>query len=155
MKPYLVLGGVLFVLAFAIGVFVQQPAPPDALPTLALNLQQPCDLRQAACEASNSTGQRVRFRINPNTIPVMQELHVEVATEGVTNIRSARVTVEGVNMFMGYQLVDLQAIAGSLLSGKLILPICTQEKMQWKALLEINTDTTRLLASFPFESAKD
>ncbi len=53
-------------------------------------------------------------------------------------------------MFMGYQYADLQAASAGHFSGKLILPVCTLEKMQWLATLEALTPDANVQAKIPF-----
>jgi hypothetical protein len=117
-----------------------------------LEVQTPCDLHSAPCVARDPVGHSIRFSLAPATIPVMEELTVHAELQGFKQLASARVTVEGVNMYMGYQFADLQKQDASNLSGKLILPVCTLDKMQWKAHLEANTDIGKVVADFPFET---
>lgn len=159
MKRYALIGAGAFLLA-VIGkhFLLESAAPPvdtEALPQQQLTLQEPCDLRQAPCIASDASGRSIRFSIAPNTIPLMKDLLVTVETTGMTNIQTARVTVEGVNMYMGFQYANLQPAGSDKLAGKLVLPVCSMEKMQWKANLEISTDTVRLLAVFPFATMRE
>lgn len=122
------------------------------LPIVELSLQLPCDLHQAPCIASDAQGRSLRVSINPNSIPLMEELLVQVETSGLPEVRSLRLTVEGVNMFMGYQYADLHAISPGRFQGKLILPVCTLEKMQWLAMLEALTPSLKVAAKIPFET---
>lgn len=161
MKQYFLIGLAGFVLA-VIGKYflLNSSSVPDndksaQLPQIELSLQEPCQLREAACIARDNAGHSVRFSISPNTIPLMQDLQVTAETSGLQTVHSARLTVEGVNMFMGYQYADMQSDSTGKLNGKLILPVCTMEKMQWKADLEINIGTAILTASFPFETVRN
>lgn len=159
MKQYVLIGIAGFVLAVIGKHFLldspHAPATDDEakLPQVQLRLQEPCNLHEAACIASNGQGRSVTFSISPQAIPLMKDLQVSAEVSGVENIRSARVTVEGVNMFMGYQYVDMQPESSGKLNGKLILPVCSMEKMQWKATLELVTDTEKIIAAYPFDTA--
>jgi hypothetical protein len=153
MKVYLLIGVVVFALTVAGKVLwdSRSNSAPD-VPVMALTLQTPCDLQQAPCVASDSQGRSIRFSINPPNIPLMQELTVEADTTGLPDAASIRLTVEGVNMFMGYQYADLQAAGAGHFHGKLILPVCTLEKMQWRATLEALTPTATVQATIPFNT---
>ncbi len=151
MKQYLFVGAVVFGLTVAGKLWLGQSSPADAA-VMPLTLQTPCDLHQAPCVASDAAGRSIRFSINPTSIPLMQELVVQAETSGLPDVSSIRLTVEGVNMFMGYQYADLQATAEGHFSGKLILPVCTLEKMQWLATLEALTPTAKVQAKIPFET---
>ncbi len=150
MKPYVFIGFLVFLLAVVGKHFLLNQ--PTSLATLAL--QTPCNLRQAPCVASDTAGHSIRFSISPTSIPLMQELTLKAETSGWGKVHSARLTVAGVNMFMGYQYADLTAGADGVLQGKLVLPVCTLETMQWQATLLAQTDTGQVSAAFPFETAR-
>ena len=153
MKQYLFVGAVVFGLTVAGKLWLGQSSPADAaLPVMPLTLQTPCDLHQAPCVANDAAGRSISFSINPASIPLMQELVVQAETSGLSDVSSIRLMVEGVNMFMGYQYADLQATAVGHFSGKLILPVCTLEKMQWLATLEALTPAAKVQAKIPFET---
>jgi hypothetical protein len=153
MKTYLLIGVLVFSLTVAGKMLWDKHASPtDDLPVMALTLQTPCDLHQAPCVASDAQGHSVHFSINPPSIPLMEKLAVQVETSGLPEVRSIRLTVEGVNMFMGYQYADLQAAAAGQFSGQLILPVCTLEAMQWLATLDVMTPLVQLQAKIPFET---
>ncbi len=155
MKAYLLLGVVVFAVTVAGKVLWESRSTLPAVPVAALTLQTPCDLQQAPCVASDSQGRSIRFSINPPTIPLMQELTVQVETTGLPDVTSMRLTVVGVNMFMGYQYADLQPIGTGHFQGKLILPICTLEKMQWLATLDTLTPTAQVQATLPFSTVSN
>jgi hypothetical protein len=125
---------------------------PTVPPASVLEVQKPCDLHLAPCVAQDAAGHSIRFSLAPAAIPVMEELTVHAELQGFQQLASARVTVEGVNMYMGYQFADLQQQDALNLYGKLILPVCTLEEMQWKARFEANTDIGKVVADFPFET---
>lgn len=160
MKQYILIGIAAFAVAVIGKYFLLSSDSAPAtdtnaqLPALQLSLQEPCNLHEAACIAGDGAGHSIRFSISPNTIPLMQDLQVSAETTGLETIHAARLTVEGVNMFMGYQYADMQADGTGKLNGKLILPVCSMEKMQWKASLEVSAGNKRLLANFPFETVR-
>lgn len=152
MKLYLLVAVVVFGLTVAGKLWLSGHSPADALPAIELTVQSPCDLHQAPCTASDAAGRSIRFSINPASIPLMEELNVQADTSGLPDVSSIRLTVEGVNMFMGYQYADLQTVTAGRFSGKLILPVCTLEKMQWLATLEALTPDAKVQAKIPFET---
>lgn len=158
MKQYVLIGVGIFALALAGKHFLLSPASvPDAEPAATLlPLQEPCNLHQAPCVARDAAGHFLRFSIIPDTIPLMQDLTVSVETAGFNGIQSARLTVEGVNMFMGYQYADLRPVdAATALSGKLVLPVCSMETMQWNASLLLTLQNgARYQADFPFSTSR-
>ncbi|MDD5393541.1 MAG: hypothetical protein PHE17_11035 [Thiothrix sp.] len=120
-----------------------------------LTLQQPCDLHAAPCLARDAAGHAIRFSLSPATLPVMQELTANAELQGLGGVTSARLTVEGANMYMGYQYAELKAAEpANELRGKFILPVCSTEKMQWKATVSINSPTNSFSAVFPFETIR-
>ena len=161
MKGYILIGLAGFVLAMIGKYFlldVSSPPPTDSsahLPKLELTLQEPCLLHEMPCIASDTAGHSVSFRISPNNILLMKELQVSAETSGIANIRSALLTVEGVNMFMGYQYADMWPDSTGKLNGKLTLPVCSMEKMQWKATLELVTDSVVISSSYPFDTVRN
>lgn len=161
MKGYILIGLAGFLLAVIGKYFLPDfvsPPPVDSsanLPRLELTLQEPCLLREMPCTASDTAGHFVSFSLSPKNIPLMKELQVSAETSGIANIRSALLTVEGVNMFMGYQYADMRPDNTGKLNGKLTLPVCSMEKMQWKATLELVTDSVVISSSYPFETIRN
>lgn len=125
------------------------PTPPTPL-----RLHTPCDLNQSPCVASDTTGRSVRLQFTPAPIPLLQEIQVSVLPQGFSALQQAQLRVEGVNMFMGYQYSSLTADAAGQLHGKLMLPICSLQQMQWLARLEFDTATDRFVAEFPFNTTR-
>ena len=148
MKLRVYIGSFLAALVIAAGSFWAYSQPVVAVESL--TLQQPCDLHQAACEAHDNQGRSVQLRFTPNTLPLMQPLTATVAVHGVSNVRSLQLSVEGVNMYMGFQSVTLQNKNATDWQGELILPVCTQATMQWQASLLLDTPTGKIQALFPF-----
>lgn len=117
-----------------------------------LSLQVPCDLRKAACTASDSAGHSVQFSITPTTIPLMQELTLRVQVQQLPAVQTIGVKIDGLNMYMGYQYAKLEAVDQHHYQGKLILPVCTEAHMQWQASVLINTPEQTYRAAFPFDT---
>lgn len=152
MKTFVLLVGFLVLGALA-GVYLlpllTSPAPP-----IPLTLHTPCDLNQSPCVASDTLGRSVRLQFTPTPIPLLQEVQVSVLPQGFDTLQRAQLRVEGVNMFMGYQDSILSEDATGQLHGKLMLPICSLQQMQWLARLELDTATGRFVAEFPFNTVR-
>lgn len=116
-------------------------------------LQEPCVLQQEPCTATaDDNSGSITFSITPNSIPLLKELTITVTTTGIANVSHAKVIVEGVNMFMGYQKAELQRINDNTLQGHLTLPICSNTHMEWQASLNLTTSAHEITAVFPFET---
>lgn len=143
---FLVLGG--------LAGFYLLPLLTNPVPLTPLTLQTPCDLNQSPCIARDTTGRSVRLQFTPTPIPLLQDVQVAVLPQGFSALTQAQLRVEGVNMFMGYQYSTLTADAAGQLHGKLMLPICSLQQMQWLARLEFDTATERFVAEFPFNTTR-
>lgn len=145
-----------FLLGFGVMyVWTQQPTVSSSdshLPQVHLTGSAACKLGPQVCKASNAQQQVISLQLSPAEIPLMTDLQVDVTTQGISDIQQAKMVVEGVNMYMGYQRVDLNVIAQGKLEGTLVLPICSQSHMQWKAVLSIRTNTSEYITEFPFET---
>ena len=150
MKLWVFIAGFVVALAAALGYFLIKKSPEDVSVVHHLTLQQPCDLHLAPCVAADNAGRSVRFQFTPADIPLMKELTVQVDIDGIPAYQAAQVIVEGTNMFMGYQRAELRTDTASSLTGTLVLPVCTLEKMAWQATLDIETPTGKVQAIFPF-----
>ena len=142
MKLWVFIAGFVVALVAALGYFLIKSVPEDvSVVHHHLTLQQPCDLHLAPCVAADNAGRSVRFQFTPADIPLMKELTVQVDIDGIPAYQAAQVIVEGTNMFMGYQRAELRTDIASSLTGTLVLPVCTLEKMAWQATLDIETPT--------------
>jgi hypothetical protein len=153
MKPVVLLGILAFFLGLGSMLIVFSLKNNQEITVL--QLQQPCDLHVAACVAEDTAGHSIRFSLSPPTIPLMQALTATAELQGLGNVTSAQLTVEGVNMYMGYQYAELKASASTqALQGKFTLPVCSNEKMAWKATLTLNSPVNSVRAEFPFETIR-
>lgn len=113
-----------------------------------------CDLKKAACSAVGDQEREVHFSLSPATIPLMQELTTSVQVRHFSPIQAIQVSVEGINMYMGYQNANLSAVTTEQWQGKFILPICSTETMYWQATVSIYTSDTIFQAKFPFMTTR-
>lgn len=148
MKLAVFTGVFLSSLGLAIGYFLFSASVPS--PDVSVfHLQEPCNLRVSPCVARDSIGRSIQFQLSPKTLPLMQALTAEVSLQGIEDVQSARVVVEGVNMFMGFQHTELLP-QGQTLTGQLVLPVCSMERMEWAATVELVSARETFRAVFPF-----
>lgn len=141
----------IFVLALLVAAGAFLFLTPAQSTAQVLALDGTCDLHVADCHAGNQTGGKlVTFALLPRQIPLMKEVLVQTRLQGFRKVSKAQVVVEGMNMFMGYQFTPLQQGADGLWQGKLVLPVCTLEVMEWQARVELSTSEGLYQASFPF-----
>lgn len=121
-----------------------------------LTVQENCQLDQAPCEATGSGQRRVTINVAPQPLPLMKPIETSVTLYGFEDVISARFQVEGVNMFMGYQhaLLTPRDHSPHALSGSFMLPVCSNEVMQWRGTLSIQTRADLFQAHFPFTTTQ-
>ena len=108
-----------------------------------------CDLRQGPCTASLPEGGKVRFGIEPRSIPVLQPLALSVHIEGI-GVRGVGVDFSGTDMNMGYNRVQLEAADSGDWQGQVTLPICVRNRMGWEAKVLFSTDLGLMAVPFRF-----
>jgi hypothetical protein len=150
MKWAIYVAAFLIALVVAAGGFWYWQTQPQTV--LELQVQTPCDLRQAACIARDASGNSIQFSINPTTIPLMQELTLSVQVQQLPAVQTIGVKIDGLNMYMGYQYAKLAAVDQHTYRGKLILPVCTEAHMQWQASVMITSSEHTYRAAFPFDT---
>ena len=91
-----------------------------------------CNLQQGSCQVEFH-GSLWEFQINPRNFDVLQPLQISLKklSDSPVNLESVKVQFEGINMDMGYNLVKLQPVSGSLFESTAMLPDCTAETMYW------------------------
>ena len=112
-------------------------------------LERPCDLRQSDCEVRFQAGGRVRFAIEPRSIPLVTPLALRVELTGF-DAESVEVNFAGVDMNMGFNRVRLEAQGGGRFGGQGTLPVCVRDRMEWEARVLIATPDGILAAPFRF-----
>lgn len=137
----------------AILVIVQSVWPVLYPPVSSVALLDPrCDLRAGPCESRFGGGGRVRFGIEPRTLPVAAPLRLEVELSGLT-AEAVEVDFVGVEMYMGFNRVTLEPLGEGRYAGHGMIPVCTSERMTWEARVLVHTRDGLLAAPFRFESA--
>lgn len=153
-------------LAFVVGVVAFSFIAFDsAAPTAnLLEVQGDCDLSRSPCTAKDQAGHAFYISLSPRPVPLLKEVSIAVLVKGLENIRTAQLSIEGLNMYMGVQIIPLTLQDGHpsesshpsnktsqhKLTGVLQLPICTSRKMDWQATLVVQTSTQKYTAAYPF-----
>ena len=109
-----------------------------------------CDLHQGSCRAEFE-GQSLTLKISPSPIPVARPLGVEVVLEGI-NPSSVQMDISGINMYMGYNRVNLTSTKPDHWVGTSMLAFCTAETMQWQITLMLEQNGQQIQIPFPLET---
>lgn len=110
-----------------------------------------CDLHAGPCRQVVAGG-RVSLAIVPNAIPLMQPLKLQVQTEGLA-VRGVVVEIRGLNMDMGLNRTQLAPAGADRWDGETILPICSQNRMNWEAAVRLDGER-RFEVPFLFDTAR-
>lgn len=94
-----------------------------------------CDLHQQTCHAQYANAS-ASLTLNPQPIPIAKPLQVEVTLQNITTDK-LKLDISGINMYMGYNRVVLQADANNpnQFKGQTMLAFCTNEVMYWQLTL--------------------
>ena len=110
-----------------------------------------CDLHQGACRAAVAAGDAaITLRIAPLSIPLLDELQLDVRLEGIA-ARRVEVQFRGIDVDMGLLRYPLQAAGRDVFQGPAWLSVCSQRRMTWEAL--VVADGGRYTAPFRFDTA--
>lgn len=122
-------------------------------PAWKMNAQ--CDLNTEQC-SSQHEGQQVSISLSPNTpVAIAKKLAVEVKLENIS-AQLVKLDISGINMYMGYNQVQLEKISEGLYRGKTMLAFCTESKMEWKVMvLLINKDGITTEVPFSLTTIQD
>lgn len=95
-----------------------------------------CDLSAGPCTRPVGDGS-VTFAIEPRDIPLMRPLQLTVTTTDLP-VSAARVDIRGLNMDMGLNRTVLEQDDAGRWHGETILPVCSQRRMQWEAVVRLD-----------------
>ncbi|MEA3405868.1 MAG: hypothetical protein U9R28_09050 [Pseudomonadota bacterium] len=95
-----------------------------------------CDLHQQACESKMGEARAV-LKISPHPIPIAKPLGIEL---DLHNLQAEKVELDisGVNMYMGYNRVNLMSTKPGHYVGTSMLAFCTNLKMEWQITLLVH-----------------
>jgi len=149
---------IIAVLVLAIFLAVSYKLKDILKPNVAVTvaLDESCDLRAGMCTSELPSGGKVSLSINPNDIPILRPLALQVKIEGV-EASNVEVDFIGIGMEMGYNRSKLEAgqeANKTQFTGKAILPVCVRSKMDWEARVLLETDEGLVMVPFRFFTNK-
>ncbi len=98
-----------------------------------------CDLHIKQCSTTKNK-QQIILSIQPNNpIPVAKMLDVKLEIKGLTSKKVA-LDIAGINMYMGFNRVQLKPVSEGIYQGKSMLAFCTTSKMEWLVSVLITQD---------------
>jgi len=153
-KRSLILLGLVAVLALALGAVVVYKAWPLLHPEIAqvAPLDPSCDLRRGPCTSSlPNRPARIRFAVEPRSLPAAQPLRLSVSIEGV-DASEVAVDFAGVDMNMGFNRATLEQVAPGRFEGGGMLPVCVRSRMTWEARVLARTADGLVAAPFRFDT---
>ncbi|HIO92433.1 MAG TPA: hypothetical protein EYG68_06250 [Leucothrix mucor] len=116
-------------------------------------MQDDCDLHQSNCTALFSDGGKAKLSINPKEIPLLKPLQVELQLEGI-QATDVQLNIIGLNMDMGINRNSLRGTTDAektIFTGVIILPVCSNQRMEWEAQARITTIENKvIIAAFQF-----
>ncbi len=95
-----------------------------------------CDLHHTSCIAKMGDAE-VALKISPHPIPIARPLGIEVAIKNL-QVQKMELDISGVNMYMGFNRVELRSINSNRFVGTSMLAFCTTQKMIWQVTLIIH-----------------
>jgi hypothetical protein len=96
-----------------------------------------CDLHQQACHQQQD-GQYVSLSLNPQPVPIARPINVQVELAGFENVSKIELDIAGINMYMGYNRVNLNSDKADFYTGQTMLAFCTNEVMQWQVTVLVH-----------------
>lgn len=143
----------LLLAVFLLGVggyfALQGKLPSQASLSSPIHLVSPesCLLNKSICTASKEPFQ-LSLELTPQPVPLMKPVQMKMQLKGLNNLESASLKIEGENMYMGFQTVQLAKLNDSDWQGSFSLPICSESEMHWRVTASLNTPQQVYQASF-------
>ncbi|QEP43057.1 hypothetical protein D5085_07980 [Ectothiorhodospiraceae bacterium BW-2] len=107
----------------------------------------------SVCYAAMKGEGGVAIDLNPKPLQVLKPLQLTLNGSAIpTERESAIVTLTGINMEMGQTRFRLQRQPEGGLSGQIMLPLCSSERMDWLAVVELAAGDPSTLLSFSFST---
>ena len=110
----------------------------------------PCDLATGPCTAVFPDGLQVRLSTEPPGLAPAQPILWEVETR--LDARVEALDISGVSMGMGVVTVALSPAGPGRSRGSASLPLCTSERMLWRAQVRVRFQEELRVAAFEFWS---
>ena len=117
-------------------------------------MQSGCDLHQSDCTAVFSDGRKATLSLTPKNLPLLKPIQIQVQLEGF-KAKSMQFNIIGLNMDMGVNRNTLVSNNQQLFQGKMVLPTCSHQRMEWEAQAVITDhDDKIVIAPFQFYTDK-
>lgn len=146
-----IIAALVLVILLTVSYKLKDLLKPDVTATAVLD--ESCDLREGVCTSELPGGGNVSFAINPDDIPILRPLELEVKIHGVS-VSRVDIDFAGIGMEMRYNRPQLTAERKNFFKGKAILPACVRTKMDWEARVLLQTDNGLIMAPFRFYTLK-
>jgi hypothetical protein len=130
-------------LSLAIASWVWLEKQPQENNACLLAEAKDCQLHQQACHIIDQRKDQnldISLEINPKPIPIAKALTITAKMTGITPQR-VQLDINGTNMYMGYNRIDLTPQADGSWTGKTLLAFCTIDQMSWQLTLMMDTES--------------
>ena len=144
---------VILLLAFIFGVgsyLAYQtwlPSPLKSSEPILLISEANCFLQERTCIASHQQVQ-ITLALSPQPVPLMKPVQVSMQVHGLNHLEAIELKIEGVNMYMGFQNVQLTKQSDNEWQGSFTLPICSESEMHWQVTANLNSKQQSYQSSF-------
>ncbi len=108
-----------------------------------------CDLRAGPCLTTLEDGTRISFSIEPRSIPISKKLQLEVTVSGL-EVDAVSVDINGVDMKMPPNIVNLDQTGNGRYEGKGGLSFCTRSIMEWESVVHLDAGNKQIQVPFRF-----
>lgn len=132
------------------GYFALQAWPPSQLNStrlITLTSSTNCLLNETTCTVVNKNIQ-LSVELTPHPVPLMKPVQVKIRLNGLNNLESTSLKIEGENMYMGFQNVQLNKQNESEWQGSFSLPVCSEAEMHWRVTVTLNSSQQVYQSSF-------
>lgn len=144
---------VILLLAFIFGVggyLVYQtwlPSPLKPSESIPVISEANCFLQERTCTASHQQVQ-IALALSPQPVPLMKPVQVSMQVHGLNHLETLELKIDGVNMYMGFQSVQLTRQSDNEWQGSLTLPVCSESEMHWRVTANLNSKQQSYQSSF-------
>ena len=129
-----ILSKILFTLLITVFIAACSQGPDSDV--VQWDVDESCNLHEQSCVASSGDAE-VSLKISPHPIPIARPLGIEVNTQNL-QIKKMELDISGINMYMGYNRVELKSTKPDRFVGTSMLAFCTNQKMLWQITLMIH-----------------
>jgi len=144
-------GGMVVVLFLLLVSWIayQQKLQSQQLQVIPVDYDASCDLRAGPCVTLLKDGASVSFSIEPRKIPLARPLQLTVYVDGF-KVDGVSVELNGVDMKMPLNLLELENTVKGEFSTKATLSFCSRNAMEWEAMVELRSGNKRIRVPYRF-----